>query len=666
MTELIPTLIIAAVAVILVVTTIAFLVSRYRRCASDEILVVFGSSGKKTKVDMPDGSQKEVTMPSKVIHGGGTFVWPIIQDFRKMSLAPLQIQETIDGRSKENIPVHIPITLTTSIGTTQELMNNAATRMLSVSRHDQIDLLKDVMIGEVRNLIANLTVVELKENRDKFLGAAKEQIEPELNKLGFEITNLNSADVKDDAKILDSLSQKASSQALATANADIAEQDKIGKIKVANTKKEEAIALAQATKERETTVAQTTQEQEVQVANVNKEKAIKLANTQKEQAVTLAETEKERQTSIANLEAEQQAAVANAEATKIAKVAEAQALADSKEAEQEALAAANIAKSQAQAAASKAEAEAAKQTRMAQALAKQESDTQKAVQEKEAAVAEFESNKRQKAAEAAKKAGVAEQQATIEVSKAKGEAAKAAAEADRVAGTSKVEATMAVEKARQERQLEVNQAEAKAQEAKLLASVIIPAQKAKEEATIKAEAEKSIAVIAANAEAEAEIKKAEARARAIQMVAEAEAEGNRKKLLAEAEGKKAALMAEAEAAIQKAEGLSKAEVAGMREMVDLTQDPQAVLDYYMKDVKKEIGVAEAYSRTLEHTISGQVAVYGDAKTASDFAGNLLALVPRVKALGQAVSEGVDTAKEIWNGEQPKQLENDSADFETVE
>ena len=39
-------LIFAGVVVILVVLTIIGLMSRYRRCASDEILVVFGKAGK--------------------------------------------------------------------------------------------------------------------------------------------------------------------------------------------------------------------------------------------------------------------------------------------------------------------------------------------------------------------------------------------------------------------------------------------------------------------------------------------------------------------------------------------------------------------------------------------------------------------------------------------
>ena len=56
---------------------IILLVTRYKRCASDEILVVYGRVG---------GGRA-----SKCIHGGATLVWPLIQDYKKMSLIPMTI-----------------------------------------------------------------------------------------------------------------------------------------------------------------------------------------------------------------------------------------------------------------------------------------------------------------------------------------------------------------------------------------------------------------------------------------------------------------------------------------------------------------------------------------------------------------------------------------------
>ena len=63
--------------VILVVLTIIGILSRYRKCRSDEVLVVYGkTSGQKS---------------AKCYHGGSAFVWPIIQGSAVMSMKPMQI-----------------------------------------------------------------------------------------------------------------------------------------------------------------------------------------------------------------------------------------------------------------------------------------------------------------------------------------------------------------------------------------------------------------------------------------------------------------------------------------------------------------------------------------------------------------------------------------------
>lgn len=100
---------------------------------SDEILVV--KAGKKKVVNEKTGKSEEVILPSKIIHGGGTFV---IQDWAKMSLKPIQIQVNVTGVSSQMIKVTIPVTLTTGIGTTQTLMQNAASRFLTAQTKSRI------------------------------------------------------------------------------------------------------------------------------------------------------------------------------------------------------------------------------------------------------------------------------------------------------------------------------------------------------------------------------------------------------------------------------------------------------------------------------------------------------------------------------------------------
>ncbi len=94
-----------------------FLPLRYRRCPSNRILVIFGRVG---------GNRT-----ARCIHGGGTFVWPLIQDYAYLNLEPLVIDIPLEGAlSLNNIRVNVPATFTVGISTDGTPMNNAAEPLL--------------------------------------------------------------------------------------------------------------------------------------------------------------------------------------------------------------------------------------------------------------------------------------------------------------------------------------------------------------------------------------------------------------------------------------------------------------------------------------------------------------------------------------------------------
>ena len=125
-------------AVFGVIAILAFgfllLVTRYKRCASDEILVVYGRVG---------GGKA-----SKCIHGGATMVWPLIQDFKKISLTPLTLNVPLSGAlSQQNIRIDVPSTFTVGVSTNPLIMNNAAERLLHLSRNEIEEMGKEIIIG---------------------------------------------------------------------------------------------------------------------------------------------------------------------------------------------------------------------------------------------------------------------------------------------------------------------------------------------------------------------------------------------------------------------------------------------------------------------------------------------------------------------------------------
>lgn len=643
------------VAALILVTTIWGLLSRYRRSAPDELLVVFGKAGKVT-----NDEGKTIVTPSKIIQGGGAFVWPIIQDFKKMSMKPIQIKVTVDGIDSQAIPMHLPVVLTTAISQDKIIQQNAATRFLSATPTEIEKQISEILIGETRAIMATMLIEEINADRNTFLGKVRESLEQELTKVGYDVTNINISEITDDADYIKNLGKKAETKARANAEADIAEQTKQGNIKIANTKKEEEIAVADAEREKQVQVNQTKQEQEVKVAEINREKQIKLAEAEKERESGVAVQEAEKAACIAEAQADAESNKAKAMARQVAAVAAAEADAESKKAEFEATQTKNIAKAEADAEAAQNEAEALKQVRIAKAKQEQEAETIKATQEKEAKAAEYESNKRQRKAEQDKLAGVAEQEAKIDVAKARAKAAQAEADAVKVGETAKVEAEMAVAKTRQERQLEVNKAQAKAAEEQLNATEIVPAQKAKEKAVIEAEAIKRKAELEAEAVKARMLREAEAEAEATRIKLNAEAEGTKNKLMAEAEGKRASLMAEAEALQQK----ELAPAMAFEKMVEVAGGrPDLAVQW--KTVDHLEGIAGAQAEALSKISLGNVMVYGDTSTGGKFIKDLMANVtPAIDMISTGIKEPLKNLLGMSNENKTLAPETDDANTTT--
>lgn len=268
----------AAILVVVVILTFIAILSRYRKCKSDEVLVVYGKSG---------GNKS-----AKLYHGGAAFVWPIIQGYDFLSMKPLQIDCKLTGAlSAQNIRVDVPTTITVAISTEPEVMQNAAERMLGLSLEDKQNLITDVVYGQMRLVIADMTIEELNSDRDKFLAKVKENIDTELAKFGLYLMNINISDIRDEANYIVNLGKEAESKALNEAQANIEEQEKLGAIKIANQIRERETKVAETRKDQDIAIAQTKREQEILVAQADKERISQVAQAHSEQESQVAQAE---------------------------------------------------------------------------------------------------------------------------------------------------------------------------------------------------------------------------------------------------------------------------------------------------------------------------------------------------------------------------------------
>lgn len=296
---------IIVVAVVVFFVTVSALISRYKRCPSDKILVIYGKTGGAS---------------AKCVHGGGAFIWPVIQDYAYLDLKPISIEANLtNALSRQNIRVDVPCRFTIAISTDPESMNNAAERLLGLSPEQIQELSKDILFGQLRLVIATMTIEEINSDRDKFLDNISKNVDTELKKIGLKLINVNVTDIRDESGYIEALGKEAAAKAINEAIISVAEQTKIG---------ETGKALAD--RERETQIAETHRDRDVKIAITQKDREVSIAVAGKDESIGRAEAERDTRikTSEANSvavkgENEAKITIANSDATRREKEAEA-------------------------------------------------------------------------------------------------------------------------------------------------------------------------------------------------------------------------------------------------------------------------------------------------------------------------------------------------------
>jgi len=261
---------------VVVVLLIIFFISRYKRCPSDKILVVYGRTGGETS--------------AKCYAGGAAFVWPVIQDYRYLDLTPISIDVNLqDALSKQNIRVSVPAQFTVGVSNKPNLMLAAAERLLGLDRPNVRSLAHDIIMGQMRLVIANMDIEELNTDRDKFVESVYTNVGNELHKIGLELINVNVTDIQDESGYIQALGREAAAKAINDAKVKVANEERVGAIGQAEAQQEQRTKVADANSRAEIGEAEANQLQRVKVAETNSLAEIGEAEAKQRQRISIAE-----------------------------------------------------------------------------------------------------------------------------------------------------------------------------------------------------------------------------------------------------------------------------------------------------------------------------------------------------------------------------------------
>jgi len=129
---------------------VLFVLSRFRRCPSNRVMVIYGKTGK--------GS-------ARCVHGGMVFVWPLFQAYDYLDLEPHSVATgLISGPSRDNVPVSVSINATAMISPEPGWVENAACRLLGLTRVEIKELVGGMLVSRARAAISDALADQLRQD----------------------------------------------------------------------------------------------------------------------------------------------------------------------------------------------------------------------------------------------------------------------------------------------------------------------------------------------------------------------------------------------------------------------------------------------------------------------------------------------------------------------
>ncbi|MBQ7455699.1 MAG: hypothetical protein IJS53_04585 [Clostridia bacterium] len=234
------------VAIVGLIIVVKF-IPRYKIAPPDTAFIISGLLRRRYKVRNPDGTVSTKKFGYRIVRGGATFYIPAVEriDQLDMCLMQVDIKTAQPVPTKEYISVLVDAVANIKIGSDDLSIATAAEQLLHYNADQIRSLAVDVLEGNMREIIGQMTIAELVQNRDKFAQESIKAAMSDMSNMGLEIINLTIQNFSDkDGQVIETMAtqnvvSKERDAAIARARAEqeghkaeiearaaIAEQDK--------------------------------------------------------------------------------------------------------------------------------------------------------------------------------------------------------------------------------------------------------------------------------------------------------------------------------------------------------------------------------------------------------------------------------------------------------
>ncbi|HTH47862.1 MAG TPA: SPFH domain-containing protein [Candidatus Limnocylindria bacterium] len=206
---------------------IAVWASRYTKVGPNEVLII---SGRRYKVTDPGGNVLDRGF--RVVKGGGTFVWPVIEKVDILSLELLTIDvNTPEVYTSKGVPVRVDGVAQIKIKGDDISIGTAAEQFLSKGTPEIQNIAMQTLEGHLRAILGTLSVEEIYQNRDMFAVKVKEVAAGDMANMGLCIVSFTIRDIRDSQGYLEALGKPRIAQVKRDAQIAQAEADRDAMIK---------------------------------------------------------------------------------------------------------------------------------------------------------------------------------------------------------------------------------------------------------------------------------------------------------------------------------------------------------------------------------------------------------------------------------------------------
>jgi len=211
--------------------------SRYQKVGPNQVLIIAGRG--TAYVDSVTG--KSIRRSFRVVRGGGTFIWPVVERVDHLSLELMTIEVvTPNVYTLQGVPVTVDGVAQVKVGSDDVSIVTAAEQFLSKPVAEIQNVALQTLEGHLRAIVGTMTVEEIYKDRDKFAQRVQEVSALDMKNMGLTIVSFTIKNIHDDQGYLDALGQ-----------ARIAEVKRDATIGQANAQRDATIQSARARQEGE-------------------------------------------------------------------------------------------------------------------------------------------------------------------------------------------------------------------------------------------------------------------------------------------------------------------------------------------------------------------------------------------------------------------------------